>query len=55
MWHFSLMVLYATAAGIVFGVIGREGLRAQLIYGGKVFVEFIAVGMVLAWLMYVVT
>lgn len=55
MWHFSLMLLYAAAAGVIFGVIGREGFRAQLTYGAKVFVEFIAVGMILAWLMYLIT
>lgn len=55
MWHFSLLLLYAAAAGVVFGAIGREGLREQATYGLKVFVEFVAVGMFLAWLMYLVT
>jgi hypothetical protein len=55
MWHFSLLLFYAAAAGVVFGAIGREGVRAQVTYGLKVFIEFVAVGMILAWVMYLVT
>jgi hypothetical protein len=53
MKHFFLMALYAGLVAIVFGTIGRQGLRARMLYGGKIFGEFIGVGLLLAWLMYV--
>ena len=54
MTHFLFMVLFALAVASVFGVLGREGREAQLKYGLKVFLEFLGIGFVLAWLMYLI-
>ncbi len=53
MKHFLLMILFASLVAVVFGVIGRQNTRARAIYGLKVFGEFISVGLILTWLMYV--
>ena len=52
MRHFLSMVLFAALVSVVFGVIGREGARGRLLYGLKIFVEFVGVGLGLAWLLY---
>lgn len=52
MKHFLLMVLFAALVAVAFGVVGREGAQKRLRYGLKVFVEFLGVGLVLAWLLY---
>ncbi len=54
MIHFSLMVLFALIVALVFGVVGREGEQGRLRYGFKIFLEFVGVGFVLAWLLYFV-
>ena len=46
------MVLFAALVSIVFGVVGRETPRGRLVYGLKIFAEFVGVGMALAWLLY---
>lgn len=46
------MLLFAALVSVVFGIIGRETPRARLIYGLKIFAEFVGVGIVLAWLLY---
>ena len=48
------MILFALVVATVFGVLGREGRDAQFRYGFKVFLEFLGIGFVLAWLMYLV-
>ena len=52
MSHFLLMVIFATAVSLVFGVTGRSAGRERLRYGVKVFAEFVGVGLLLAWLLY---
>jgi hypothetical protein len=52
MTHFLLMLTFAGLVAVVFGSIGREGGRQRLRYGLKVFLEFVVVGIVLAWLLY---
>ena len=54
MIHFTLMVLFALLVATVFGVVGREGEKGRLHYGLKIFLEFVGVGFVLAWLLYFV-
>jgi len=50
--HFILMILFALLVAVVFGVVGREGEQGRMRYGLKIFLEFIGVGFVLAWLLY---
>ncbi len=53
MRHFLLMLTFAALVSVVFGFIGRQESRARILYGAKIFGEFVGVGLVLAWLMYV--
>jgi hypothetical protein len=46
------MLLTAAAVAVVFGCIGRETKRERLLYGLKIFGEFVGVGLALAWLLY---
>jgi len=50
--HFLVMTLFAALASIVFGAISKDTTREQWLYGVKVFVEFMAIGLVLSWLLY---
>jgi len=52
--HFALMILFALLVALVFGVVGREGEQGRTRYGLKIFLEFVGVGFVLAWLLYFV-
>ena len=52
MTHFTLMILFALLVALVFAVVGREGESKRVIYGLKIFVEFVGVGFALAWLLY---
>ena len=52
MKHFLLMLLFAAVVAVPFGVVGREGAQRRFRYGLKVFVEFLGVGLALAWLLY---
>ncbi|HEX8560523.1 MAG TPA: hypothetical protein VF668_20680 [Pyrinomonadaceae bacterium] len=54
MIHFTLMILFALLVAVVFGVVGREGEQGRFRYGFKIFLEFVGVGFVLAWLLYFV-
>jgi hypothetical protein len=47
-----LMVVFAAAVSLVFGISGRETPQAQLRYGLKIFAEFIGIGLALGWLLY---
>jgi undecaprenyl pyrophosphate phosphatase UppP len=46
------MILFASIVAIVFGVVARDTKRERLLYGVKVFAEFIGIGLALAWLLY---
>ena len=46
------MTLFAALVAVIFGLVGRETPRGRLLYGLKVFVEFSAVGLILAWVLY---
>jgi len=50
--HFLVMALFAGLVAVVFGVIGRDRPGGRARYGLKVFVEFVAVGLALAWALY---
>ena len=46
------MALFAALASIVFGAMTKDTTRERLIYGLKVFGEFMVIGLVLSWLLY---
>jgi type III secretory pathway component EscS len=52
MIHFLAMVMMAAMVGVVFGIVGRDTQRERLLYGLKVFGEFVGIGLGLAWLLY---
>ncbi len=52
MRHFLLMLVFALAVAVVFGVTGRTSARTRFSYGLKVFCEFIGIGLLLGWLLY---
>ena len=52
MRHFLVMTTFAALAGIVFGTVAKDSNQDRLIYGLKVFAEFMLIGLVLAWLLY---
>ena len=50
--HVVAMILFALFVSVVFAVISKNDPREQVIYGVKVFVAFIGIGLALAWVMY---
>ena len=46
------MALFAALASIVFGAMAKDTMRERLIYGLKVFAEFMVIGLVLSWILY---
>ena len=50
--HFVLMVLFAFFVSLVFAVIAKDDVVAQLRFGGLMFAGFLASAVVLGWLMY---
>ena len=52
MRHVLWMAVFAGLTGIVFGVVAKGSNRQRLIYGLKVFGEFLAIAFVLGWILY---
>lgn len=52
MRHFLVMTMFAMMAAVVFGTVAKDTTRDRLIYGLKVFLEFMAIGLVLSWILY---
>ena len=52
MRHFLIMTSFAALASIVFGTVAKDSNRDRLMYGLKVFAEFMLIGLVLAWILY---
>ena len=46
------MTAFAFLAAVVFGTVGKDNNRDRLLYGAKVFAEFIVIGLALGWLLY---
>lgn len=47
------MIFFAAAVAAVFGITGRDALKDRIRYGTKIFLEFVGVGLALAWLLYI--
>lgn len=52
MKHLLVMILFSTLVAIVFGVVARNQQRERLVYGLKIFAEFMGIGLALAWVLY---
>ena len=52
MRHFLVMTAFAIVAAVVFGAVGKDNHRERLTYGLKVFLEFMAIGLILSWILY---
>ena len=52
MRHFLVMALLAAFIGVVFGAVSHGTRGERVRYGARVFVEFMGVGLALAWLLY---
>jgi hypothetical protein len=47
-----VMCLFAAFAAVVFGAMSKDTNHERLMYGLKVFAEFVLIGLVLGWLLY---
>jgi hypothetical protein len=54
MRHFLVMIAFAALASVVFGTVAKDSKHERLTYGLKVFLEFLIIGLLLAWLLYLV-
>lgn len=52
MRHFLVMTLFAALTSIVFGAMAKETPRERVLYGAKVFGEFMVIGLILSWILY---
>jgi hypothetical protein len=43
------MTVFAVLASVVFGAVAKDSARERLLYGLKVFAEFMVIGLVLGW------
>jgi hypothetical protein len=50
--HFPAMLLFSFLVSVVFGVISKDTPRDRVVYGAKVFGAFVAIAIILAWIMY---
>ena len=54
MRHFFVMTAFAVAAAVVFGTVAKDTNKERVVYGLKVFAEFLIIGLVLSWILYFV-
>ena len=52
MRHVLWMAVFAALTGVVFGVVAKGSDRQRLIYGLKVFGEFMFIALALGWILY---
>lgn len=52
MRHFLVMTAFAALAAAVFGTVAKDSNHDRVVYGLKVFAEFMLIGLVLAWVLY---
>ncbi len=50
--HFTALVVFSFLVSVVFAVLSKDSLRAQVIYGAKVFIAFVGIAVLLGWIMY---
>jgi len=47
-----VMAVFALLAAVVFGAVAKDTNKERVLYGLKIFGEFIIIGLALAWLLY---
>ncbi len=52
MIHFLYLIGFAFFTAVIFGAVTTGSSKERLIYGTKVFAQFIIVSLVLAWIFY---
>lgn len=52
MRHFLVMTLFAVLVSVVFGGMSKDTTRERVLYGAKVFAEFMVIGLLLSWILY---
>ena len=52
MRHVLWMALFAALSAIILGVVSKGTERQRLIYGFKVFAEFLVIAFILGWVLY---
>jgi hypothetical protein len=52
MKHVLWVAVFAALTAVVFGVVAKGSHRHRLIYGLKVFAEFMLIAFVLGWVLY---
>jgi hypothetical protein len=52
MRHVLWMAVFAALTAVVFGVVARGSQRQRVLYGLKVFAEFMGIALALGWLLY---
>ncbi len=52
MKHLFWICCFSALTGVVFGAVAKGTKRHRLIYGLKVFAEFVLAALVLGWLLY---
>ncbi len=52
MIHFFYLVGYAFFVATVFSMFNSGGTKEKIIYGVKVFVQFLIISLILAWIFY---
>jgi hypothetical protein len=46
------MTAFALLVAVVFGTVGKDNNRDRVIYGAKVFAEFMLIALALGWILY---
>ena len=47
-----MLAVFALLAALVFGVTAKDNPHERLLYGAKVFAEFVVIGLLLGWALY---
>jgi hypothetical protein len=50
--HFLVMTAFALLTASVFGTVAKDTNKDRLMYGLKVFAEFMIIGLALGWVLY---
>jgi hypothetical protein len=54
MIHFLYLVGFAFFTAVAFGVFSSGSVRSKVLYGVKIFAQFVVISLVLAWVFYFV-
>ena len=52
MIHFLYLVAFAVLVAVAFGVFASGNSRDRVLYGLKIFAQFLGISLVLAWIFY---